>query len=259
MKKINVISIFLLSCLVINIHTKSEISHIDESSITKSKNLFLQQSVLYIKKHAPLIALTPMIIYYHRDIIQCMKHQPCISSIFFYLLLNCLCDSISDYQQQQSLLEIIALLKKTTLYLVISHGIKNHIHQKKLLPEITLNDQVFLNTITENLPYSFDEITFITLKSYQELKSSLKSLNIALNIESEEFVFLCHSSSINIQSLLYLVQSDPILCQSINKFDENPQTHLSPLLEYLKLEITHTFITLEQLLLKSNIHSQAVS
>ena len=254
MKKVNIISIFILSCLAINFHAQNQNFHTNESN----QKTLIQQSVMFIKKHVSLIALTPMVLYYHRDIIELIKRQPLINSICFYIFLNYLCDSISDYQQQQSLLKIISLLKKTALYLVISHGIKNHIHQKKLLPETTFDNQNFFNTITENLPYSFDEITLITIKSYQELKSSLQSLNIALTIESEEFVFLCHASSVNIHSLLYLVQNDPILYQSIHQFEENPQTHLTPLLEYLKLEIAQTFINLEQLLLKSNIHSQAM-
>ena len=257
MNKIKLISFLLLSILIINLTAQDE--NIHKGNNKNSSRLFIQQSINYIKKHALLIALTPMALYYHKNIEHTIKHRPLISSICFYVFLNYLCDSISDYQQQQTLLDIIALLKKTTLYLVISHGINNHIHQKKLSPKMAFDDQSFFNSITENLPYSFDEIMLITLKSYQELKSSLQSLNIVINIESEEFVFLCHSSSINIHSLLYLVQNDLALQQLIQLFEENPQTHLDPLLGHLKLEITETFINLEQMLLKSNIRSQAMS
>ncbi len=188
-----------------------------------------------------------------------MTHRPYISSLCFYLFLNYLCDAVLNYQQQQALLTIIALLKKTTLYLVISHGIKNHIQQKKLSTEpYYVDDQAFLNSITANLPYSFNEVTLITLKSYQELKSSLQALNVTLTIESEEFVFLCHASSINIHSLLYLVQNDPVLYAAIYRFQKDPQTQLKSLLEYLSLEITKTFIDLEQLLLTSNVQTRII-
>jgi len=182
-----------------------------------------------------------------------MADSPYLSSFCFYLLLNYVCDSILNYQEQQSLLEIIALLKKTTLYLVICHGIKNYLQQKKLSNETSITEQEFLDNITENLPYSFQEITLIALKSYQELKSSLQTLNITLNIESEEFVFLCHASSVNIHSLLYLVQNDPVLYHAIYKFEKHPQTHLIPLIRHIKTEITKTFINLEKSLLSSNI------
>jgi hypothetical protein len=227
---------------------------------TSSRNLLVQQSTLYLKKHAWFIALVPAIIYYHKDIASFMSHRPYISSLTFYLLLNYLCDAILNYQQQQSLLKIIALLKKTTLYLVLSHGIKNHIHQKKLSIEPHYeDDQAFLNSITANLPYSFNEVTLIALKSYQELKSSLQTLNIALNIESEEFVFLCHASSINVCTLLYLTQNNPTLYAEIYHFEKDPQMHLKPLLEHLRSEITKTFIDLEQLLLTLNVQTRTSS
>ena len=104
------------------------------------------------------------------------------------------------------------------LYLVICHGIKNYINHTRQLQEQDFNEQAFFNTITENLPYSFNEITLIVLKSYQELKTNLQKINESINIESEEFVFLCHASSINIRSLLYLAQNDPILYQTFYPF-----------------------------------------
>lgn len=258
MRKINIKLIILLSCLYIHSYAKENDSLAHNNS-TSSSSLFVQQSIFHIKKHALLIACTPAIIYYYKDVLNFITKRPYIASLGFYLFLNYLCDSILNYQQQQSLLEIIALLKKITLYLVISHGIKNHIYQKKLSIDPHFDDQVFLNNITINLPYSFDEVTLIALKAYQELKSSLQSLNITLNVESEEFVFLCHASSINIHSILYLVQNDPILYQAIYRYEKDPQGHLMPLLEHLKEKITSTFIDLEKNLLTSNIHPRILS
>ncbi len=255
MRKINIILIILLSCLTINSYSQETEPH-EYNNSTNSRSLFIQQSTLYIKKHTLLIALTPVIIYYYKDLAIFIGDHPYISSAGFYLLLNYFCDSVLNYQQQQSLFEIIVLLKKVTLYLVISHGIKNHMHQKKLSIDPYLDNQAFLNNFTENLPYSFDEVTLIALKAYQELKASLQSLNISMNIESEEFVFLCHASSINIRSLLYLVQNDPILYKAIYRFEKNPETHLAPLVEHLKLQITKTFIELEEHLLTSNVHTR---
>lgn len=252
MKKINITLIILLSCSNINSYAQNSPHHIDNNS-TSYDGLFVQQSALYIKKHALLIAITHIMIYYHKNIATFISNRPYVSSAALYLFLNYLCDSISSYQQQKSLLDIINLLKKTTLYLVISHGIKNHIHQKKVSIYRDIDEKIFLNNITADLPYSFDEVTLFALKSYQELKAVFQSLNITLNIESEEFVFLCHSSSINIQSLLYLVQNDPILYKAIYRFEKNPETHLDQLLERLKSEITKNFIDLEKHLSASNI------
>lgn len=258
MRKINIILIILLSCLNIDSYAQNKEPHLHNNS-TSSNDLLVQQSIAFIKKHALLIALIPTTIFYHKNIISFMSDQPYISSLAFYLMLNYVCDSISSYQQQQSLLDVVALLKKTTLYLAISHGIKNHIHQKKLSTELFVDDPDFLNNITKNLPYSFDEIMLIALKSYQELKTSLQSLNIALTIESEEFVFLCHASSINIQSLLYLTQNDLTLYKEICDFETNPQNQLQPLLDHITLEITRTFTELECRLLALNVQPRSSS
>lgn len=258
MKKINIILIILLSCLNIDSYAQSKEPHLTNNS-TSSNNLLVQQSITFIKKHALLIALIPTTIYYHTNIINFISDQPYISSFGFYLMIHYICDSISNYQQQQSLLDVIALLKKITLYLIISHGIKNHLHQKKLSSELFVDDHSFLDSITKDLPYSFEEVTLIALKSYQELKTSLQSLNIALTIESEEFVFLCHASSINVQSLLYLVQNNPELYKKIYNFETNPQDQLQPLLEHVTSEITHTFTELEHRLLALNVQSRSSS
>lgn len=258
MKKISITFIILLSCLPIDSCDQNKDLFVPPQS-TSSESLLVEQFVHCIKKHALLISLTPIISYYHKDIIRCMSDRPYLSSICFYVLLNYVCDSLVNYRQQQSLLAVIALLKKTTLYLVISHGIKNHIHQKKLSIQPALDDESFFNNITKNLPYSFNEITLIALKSYPEFKSSFQSLNMMLNIESEEFVFLCHASSINIHSLLYLVQNDPVLYKAIYQFEKDPQNYLTPLLEHLTSEITKTFIDLEKHLLKLNIHPHILS
>ncbi|MBV8661001.1 MAG: hypothetical protein JO129_02560 [Candidatus Dependentiae bacterium] len=258
MKKINILFIILLSCLPIDSCDQNK-DHFVPIQSTSSESLLVEQFVHCIKKHAVPISLIPIISYYHQDIFQFMSHRPYLSSVCFYLCLNYACDSLISYRQQQSLLTAITLLKKISLYLVISHGIKNHIHQKKLSIEPAVDDQSFLNNITRNLPYSFDEITLIVIKSYPELKSHLQSLNMMLNIESEEFVFLCHASSIDLQSLLYLVQNDSILFQAIYQFEKNPQNHLGPLLEHLTAEITRSFVDLEKHLLKLNIHAHILS
>ena len=131
MKKINIILIAMLSCLSIDFYAQKkdpDTSH----NFTSFSNLLVQQSTLSIKKHSWIIALAPLIMYNHRDIKEFVIDWPYVSSLGFYLLLNYACDSILQYQQQQSLLNMIALLKKITLYLVISHGIKNYMYHKIL-------------------------------------------------------------------------------------------------------------------------------
>ncbi|MDP3788634.1 MAG: hypothetical protein Q8Q60_04970 [Candidatus Chromulinivorax sp.] len=255
MKKINITLIILLSCLSIDFYAHNNEEPKTSHNFNSSSNLLVQESALYIKKNAWLIALIPVLAYYHKDITNFISHRPYISSLAFYILLHYVCDSILSYRQQKSILETINLLKKIALYLVVTHGLKNHLcHNMILIEQRFIDDQAFFSSVTTDLPYSFHEITLITLQSYCELKSSLQSLNAALPIESEEFVFLCYaSSSITMQNLLYLAQNDPILYEKIYQFQKNPHIELAPFLEYLKSEITKNFIELEQFLALSHV------
>jgi hypothetical protein len=257
MKKTNIILIILLSCFSIDFYAENKDPHESYNS-TSSINLLVQESVSFIKKHAWIITLTPIAIYHHKDITQFITHRPYISSFGLYLGLNYLCDAITDYEKQESLIKIIRLLKKTTLYLVMCHGIKNYMRNKNLSIEPFLDEESFFNSVTANLPYSFGEVTLIILKSYQELKLSLQALNIRLTIESEEFVFLCYASSISMQTLFYLTQNNHELYQKISEFEKKPEIHCQSLVAYLTTEITQTFFELEQLLLESNIQSRAI-
>jgi len=258
MKKTNIILVLLLSCFSINSYAEEKDSEPFYNSIN-SLNLLVQESVDFIKKHALIVALTPMTIYHHKDVADFIIYRPYISSFVFYVSLHYVCDSIANYQKQQSLLKIIALIKKVTLYLVICHGIKNYIHDKNLSIESFVDEESFFNNVTVNLPYSFYEITLIVLKSYQELKLSLQSFNTNLTVESEEFVFLCHAPSITMQTLLYLAQSDADLYQKIYEFEEKPEVYYKSIVEFLAVEITQTFLDLEKLLLDSNIQSRIAS
>ena len=258
MKKTNIILIILLSCFSVDSYAENKDPRVPYNS-TSSINLLVQESASFIKKHAWIIALTPIAIYHHKDITRFITYRPYISSFALYLGLNYLCDSITDYEKQESLIKIIRLLKKTTLYLVICHGIKNYMHNKNLLIEPFVDEESFFNTITANLPYSFGEITLIILKSYQEIKLSLQSLNIKLTIESEEFVFLCYASSITMQTLFYLTQNNDELYQKISEFEKKPEIHCLSLVAYLTTEITQTFFELEQLLLDANVQSRRTS
>ncbi len=257
MKKTNIVLIFLLLFLNIDSYAEKTDTSTPNNS-TSSINLLVQESISFIKKNAWIVALTPIAVYHHKDITDFITDHPYSSSFIFYIGLHYICDSIANYQEQQTLLEIIFSLKKTALYLIICHGLKNYIHNKNLSFHPFLNEHDFLNSITANLAYDFDELSVITLKSYQELKLFLQSLNMELTIESEEFVFLCHASSITLQSSLYLVQNDDNLYQKIYQFEKNPEVNCKPLMEYLTSEITQTFCKLEQQLLASNIPSEIV-
>ncbi len=258
MKKTNIILVILLSCFSGNSYAEDKGPDV-LNNFTNSIHVAVQESVDFIKKHAWIIALTPITIYHHKDITDFIIYRPYISSFAFYLSLNYVCDSIVNYQKQQSLLRIIALIKKITLYLVMCHGVKNYIQDKKLSTEYFLDEESFFNTVTVNLPYSFNEITFIILKSYQELKLSVQYVNMKLIIESEEFVFLCHASSITMQTLFYLTQNDADLYKMMYQFEENPENNYKKFVEFLTVEITQTFFDLEKLLLDSNIQSRIAS
>jgi len=220
---------------------------------TIHKNLFIEESALFFKKHALFIASIPLIVYYKNNIIDFTKSHPYITTACLYTALNYTCDTILDYTHQNSLLEIVRLLKRASLYLVISHGIHNYIDQINIsLDQANIKNGDLLNAITQDLPYSFNDATLIVLKTYQELKSSLYSLNPSLTIESEEFVFLCHASSINMHTISYLVQNNVELYHMIMEFEKNPETVLMSLLEKLKTEITNDFTELEKRLLIYN-------
>ncbi|MGZ6250495.1 MAG: hypothetical protein ACXWL2_00545 [Candidatus Chromulinivorax sp.] len=251
MKKINYLFFILLSYNTIFCQQLPE-----KNSLTSLKE-YTQQLPLFIKKNAFIITALPLIIYNHHSIKNFLFDHPYMSSISFYFFLNYLCDSILNYQQQEKLFEIITMLKKTTLYLVTCHGIKNYLIEEKLLEK--KNSKNFLDSITQHLHYSFDEITLIALKAYQELKISLQDLNMNLNIESEEFVFLCHAQTITIQSLLYLAQHDFVLYKAIYYFEREPESHLQHLVEYLQTQITKTFLDLEKKLLIAPLTTAIIS
>lgn len=253
MKKTNHILIFFLSYLSFNLYTQDHDDFSYHNSINSSSR-FIQEFTQYVQKHTLSLALISTGIYLHQNIIETMKKHPYISSICLYFILHYCCDSIVSYQQQEELLNTMLLIKKLTLYLVISHGIKNYLMQQ-MSEEQVFDANIFFNNITEQLPYSFNEITLIALKAYPELKSSLQQLNSSIYIASEEFIFLCHPSSITMQSILYLVQNNPVLYQSIYHFEQNPQTHLTSLEALIKSEITEIFFNLEEHLLTSNIHN----
>ena len=248
MRKIDIIVIIL--CLF---NSATFCAEKDQSSYLlnsiSSKKISVEESVICIKENALFIVAIPTLLFFHKEILETMTERPYLSAICCYALINYLCDTILDHQHQQSLIDLIALIKKIALYLVISHGIKNHMHHKKQLHESDFDDQTFFNSITEKLPYTFNEVTLIVLKSYQELKSNLQQLNDSIQIESEEFVFLCHASSISLHTILYLTQNDPILYNMISLFEKNPESEFKSLLQYLTNEITINFLTLERKLL----------
>ncbi|MBP6869405.1 hypothetical protein KBC04_00765 [Candidatus Babeliales bacterium] len=253
MKKINIILIILLACFGVHTQTEQQNFYIKKSST----NFQVQNTLELIKKYAIPIAVTPILFYYQQDIINSITYRPYLSSLCFYVLINYFCDSILHYQEQKALCHLISLLKKICFYLVLTHGIKNEIEQKHLLIDQDFTEEDFLQSITENLPYSFEQTTLISLKLYQELKICLQSYNESISIESEEFVFLCHARSINIEIMLYLTQNDPTLYQAITQFQATPKTHTQPLLEHLKFAITESFSELQENLLQSNIRSSA--
>ena len=240
--------IILLSCL----HQYMHIHSINFNEYKLYIKSHVQKPLEVIKKNSLYITAIPLLLYHHENITNFITYRPYISSFCFYFLLNYTCDSILDYQKQKEIYAIIYKLKKICLYLAIAHGIKNHIHQKNIFLHHNNNEQKFINAITETLPYSFEETTLMSIKLYQELKNYLQSLNTSLTIESEEFVFLCHASSIKIQTLLYLTQNSPDLHQALYKFEKNPDDNIDALTQYLKLEITQSLLDFEKYLYQSH-------
>lgn len=248
MKTLSIMFVLLLSVFTTDCFISYK--NISEQKITHQFQSIIQS----IKQQALPIAIIPILLYHHQDIINFITYRPYTSSLCFYVLLNYLCDALLRYQEQEELCSLIATLKKICFYLVIAHGIKNFLHQKNFPhnAKISLEDQ-FLDTITQDIPYSFEQATFISLKLYQEMKNYLLSLNISLSVESEEFVFLCHASSIDIQTMLYLAQQDSIFYEAIYKFQEEPQTQIIPLTKQIQSNISQTFAELSIMLSKSKI------
>lgn len=254
MKKITIVLISL--SLLCNIYLYSQenqsSSYFDSTNFT---DLSIEESVKFIKQNALLIATAPMLMYFNQSVLQTLSEHPYISSICFYVLINYICDAILDYQEQESLIYLILLLKKITLYLAVSHGIKNYMDHKKQAADLLLKEQLTFNSITKKWPYSFDKMTIIILESYKELKKNMYQLNKSMHIESEEFVFLHHAASITIDDLLYLSQDHEKLHTMISLFKENPELEIEQLLEYLTFQITLNFLALEQSILKFQIAS----
>ena len=258
MKKISIILIILISCLPANSLARSK----DTSAhynFTSSYSLLVEQSAILIKKNAGIIACMPLIFYYHKNIMELLSNHPYISSCCLYLLLNYICDCMLEYQQQKPLFDCVPIIKKVALDLVICHGIRNHVHQKKLALNFITDDQAFFNILTEDMNYSFDQIELMTLTMYTKLKERLNSLQHMIHIESEEFVFLCHASSIDMQAMLYLTKNNPDLHFMICNFEKNPQTELTPLVHFLKLQLHHNFTDIQHRLSTQNFNVFSVS
>jgi len=254
MKKIIIVLISL--SLLCNIHICSQENQSDTYfDSTNFKHLSIEESTRFIKQNALLIAAVPTLMYFNQSVLQTLSEHPYISSICFYILINYICDAILDYQEQESLINLIILLKQITLHLAVSHGIKNYMDQKKQPTELLLKEQSTFNSITKKWPYSFNKMTVIILESYKDLKKNLHQLNKSMHIESEEFVYLQHSSSITIGDLLYLTQDNNNLHAMISRFEKNPELEIEELLEHVTFQITVNFLALEQSLLKFQIAS----
>lgn len=207
---------------------------------------YLQKTAHLVKKHAFLLAMLPLIVSYQKNIDQGTMHTKALSSLFFYCLLHYSCDCVTHYQEQASMLHMIDLLKKISLYLVIAHGIKNYMQQKHGVSSTKWIAEDFLPSITSKLDYSFDEITMMTMQNYQTIKTAIESLNDDLKIESESFVFLCYAPSINLSTLLYLVQDNDFLYTTIHELIKDSDVRLPELVQYVQSEVTKNYIEFQR-------------
>lgn len=255
MKKTNILFVMMLVMGWLPLCSKEHFI-INSHYISDYKKFSMQSIAQAVKKNAFFITAAAIALYYHKDSIDFIKNRPYLSSLFLYGAINYICDAIIQYHEQESLLEVIALVKEISLYLVIGYGIKNYIHQKNIPIKDFINEDNFLHDITQHVSYSFDDIAIISIKAYRELKSTLRTLNVNIPIESEEFVFLCNSSTININSLLYLTQNNPALYQMISRFKKNPDLYCPTLVNHLTSHLTKAFITLEKYLLKPHGHER---
>lgn len=253
MKKLFIICTILLSCFQTNFYASSH-NEPSRYDFTSSYNLLVEQSANFIKKNAALITCIPIALYYHKNIGQVIYDHPFISSYCFYLFLHYICDCILEYKEQKPLFDCIPIIKKTTLDLVICHGLFNYIHQKNLILHPITDDQTFFNTLTEGMHYSFDQIEIMTLTTYIKLRERLNSLNHVMHIESEEFVALCHPSSIDMQTMLYLTEYDYDLHLMIYNFEKNPEVYLEPLVQFLKNQLRNNFMDIQYRLSHQNVN-----
>lgn len=250
MKKTGIKFFILLICF----HTvgyAQENRTCQQSNCTRYYDLLVEQSADYIKKYGLFVALIPLLTYYHKDIALTAHNRPYLAACLLYCGMNYLSDTYRAYLDQQAILGLIGSLKKTTLHLIIAYGIINYIKNQ---PTLKFNKEYEIDDLVQDLPYSFHEITLITIKAYQELKASLQLSNIHLPLECEEFVFLCHPSSIDLHCLLYLVQKNPTLYKSIYQIQNQDIDEIENIIAFLKEEIAATFLALEKSLLTTTIY-----
>ena len=110
MRKIDIILIILCLFTSTNSFTKEDQSNHSFDSTT-FRNLTVEESTIFIKQHALFIVGIPLFVFFHDEIIKSMSEHPYVSSICCYALINYICDAILDHQHQQSLLNLIALIK----------------------------------------------------------------------------------------------------------------------------------------------------
>ncbi len=252
MKKIMYLYIILFLSSINSLYTNNKNINTHDNS-NSSYSLLVEESAIITKKYAAFIAFLPFVIYYHNNIINFSSDHPFIAGFGLYFLINYICDCILEYQEQKPLFDCIPLIKKLALDLVICHGIHNYIHQKKIAIAYTNNDQIFFNNLTEDMHYSFDQVEFMTLHMYKQLKKRLHSFQHTIHIESQECLFLYHTSCIDMQTMLYVTEDDPELHTMIYDFEQNPIGQLIPLLKFIKQDLYNNFTQIQHLLIGKNI------
>lgn len=254
MKKLFFILIFITSYSTIHCYADSNNTNFHSDNSNSSKKLLVQESILCIKKHAWLIALTPIILYYHSEILNIVTNQPYLSSVALYLCLHYCCDTILSYKEQLTILTAIELIKKIALYLAISHGLKNHISQNATSLNFRNEDSFALSKmLSEDLPCPMHEFTLLITESYRQLKKNLHALNKNITIESEEIIFLSFESSITLNDLLYLTETDEELYSKIYDLKTQKNTALQPILDCLRLGIITNLQNLQHLNCPTNL------
>jgi hypothetical protein len=172
-----------------------------------------------------------------------MQNHPYISTILLYSLLYFSCDTLLEYQEEESLLSIIIMLKKIATDLIVLQAIDKHfIRKTKNFP---LSEKMMLKINRSEFACNEEELALMTFKLYQEIKAMIHQCNPYIIIESEEFIFLSQPSIITMDTALYITQRHHTLHEIVFDFYTNPEEYFFELIQFLQHDIRSVFTDIE--------------
>ncbi len=212
----------------------------------KEKNKFIR----YIKKYALPLSCLPVCLWCYDDIKTAALQHPYLSTILFYVTINFITDLLLEYEEEDSLLTLIIILKNIAKDLIVLQAAEKYFSRRTQKTNVLKH--IALKIKKNEFLCNEQELARISFKLYQEIKAIIHQKNPSLIIESEEFIFLSQPSTITMDTALYITQNNYTLHQIVFNFYMNPTDHFVNLVDFLQEEIRSLFLSIEASLFIEN-------